>query len=1006
MSSAYLRDYTPIRDSIRTLLFGLVLAYAAFLLAWVALWWKEQGLIVDFLTYALIVAAFGSISLLLGNELARGLLHLVLRPYTRYLDSLLDMLAVYRSQVEWPGRKFLDLLRPTRLIEARREFLLLGLEASLPELTESTTALLDRLSSVLLVLEMEATEAERGDLIEIARRVRGYLYRLHNLIRIKRVILSIVRAGAPALVAFVLVKYVLSGPPLVTALNIIPELKSKIIEFFLIQDNSFFCTLPAAKGRLMTILGNLISQQTLAPFCDVPNDRDELGSTSNFALAYFASGRALTEFMYGLIILGGVPFWVYSIGQILYVATWGLAKRTTAALDDVLWMVFSWTAAGVIGITILMFALHQMNKPPPPLRASIAVMQYLMSPPEKSDKIKLIRELEPETLAPKEKADPNVKSREIKISRARDEITVDVDDPRVKSFPRGEDRKPDAAEESAGTCRYSIELQKLRKNPDAARPAPGTSDAVSAPAAANDTSTQAREPAVNAPLPTKASAPQPKNLFDLKQKDWKNFAKSYIDCKVGESGTTILRILCISWAIGMLVLLLRALCGRVLRQMAARTEQRYDDMAVELTNIFGTAILVAIGLGWILTVTLGGGDSGDSGGGGGGNSLLPFAILVAVAGTVMGIASRDLLLNFFAGVSLRIDKPFDVHERIVLENGAVCEVRAIGMRSTHFFNIIENTDIYIPNSELAQKTVVNLSRPDREYRRILTYWISDSHELNLRLADRLLLLSAYSVEGIDTPTIRDEFSEGAAFYRNRPGIAAEFAKLQDRYDECVNAIIKFHGRPEPIGDVVEQLCGQLTNHIAEITRTRNTRWDNTTGIANGEFIENLKEYVADLKRLGPDRVDDETLEINKRPVARTLARTYGISYNFYELAMCFYTLSASYPVVRADLEQLVLEILRAPSVRSTHVVSEDGSSGWKVELIVYAQLTEQSDEILHHLNLFNQRLLSAAELLPRQPPKYMPPDEEPRKPPDVPPGDRPRAIPAPREPADAPGGSK
>jgi hypothetical protein len=361
-------------------------------------------------------------------------------------------------------------------------------------------------------------------------------------------------------------------------------------------------------------------------------------------------------------------------------------------------------------------------------------------------------------------------------------------------------------------------------------------------------------------------------------------------------------------------------------------------------------------------VTLSGGDS-SGGSDSSGSALLPFAILVAVAGTVMGIASRDLLTNFFAGVSLRIDKPFDVHERIVLDNGTVCEVRAIGMRSTHFFNIIENTDIYIPNSELATKTVVNLSRPDREYRRILTYWISDSDPMNVQLADRLLLLGAYSVEGIDTPTIRDEVSEGAAFYRNRPGIAAEFAKLQDRYDECVNAIIKYHGSPQSIGDVVEDLCADLTVYISELTKTRNDRWNSRTGVTEPEFLGKLGRYVTAVREKSID-IDDEKAVENQEGVGSILRRTHSLSYKFYELAMCFYTLSASYPAVRADLEQLVLEILRAPSVRSSHVITDDGAGAWKLELIIYAQLTEQSDEILHHLNLFNQRVLKAANLLP------------------------------------------
>ena len=76
----------------------------------------------------------------------------------------------------------------------------------------------------------------------------------------------------------------------------------------------------------------------------------------------------------------------------------------------------------------------------------------------------------------------------------------------------------------------------------------------------------------------------------------------------------------------------------------------------------------------------------------------------------------------------------------------------------------------------------------------------------------------------------------------------------------------------------------------------------------------------------------------------------------YDLSAAFWTVGAHYPALRAELEPLTLEVLRSPTVRSSQVMAEDGSSVWEVELAIYAHLTEQSDAIIHDLNLTIQRL--------------------------------------------------
>jgi hypothetical protein len=174
-------------------------------------------------------------------------------------------------------------------------------------------------------------------------------------------------------------------------------------------------------------------------------------------------------------------------------------------------------------------------------------------------------------------------------------------------------------------------------------------------------------------------------------------------------------------------------------------------------------------------------------------------------------------------------------------------------------------------------------------------------------------------------------------------------------------MIKYHGSSIPVGDLVEDLCFDLTRIASALNKTRRERWDSRKGMTSEKFAKDLRTFLDEMRDKGTD------LDESDDPTGILLRQAHQLSYKFYELSTCFYTLSSSYPAVRADLEQLVLEILRAPSIRSNHVVSDDGTGVWKIDLIIYAQLTEQSDEILHHLNLFNQRVLQAARLLPAAP---------------------------------------
>ena len=404
------------------------------------------------------------------------------------------------------------------------------------------------------------------------------------------------------------------------------------------------------------------------------------------------------------------------------------------------------------------------------------------------------------------------------------------------------------------------------------------------------------------------------------------FASSHI----GPSGLLVLRASMIAGATVLSIVLLRTLCNRVMREVAERTRQKYDDMMVELARIFGTFILAALGFGWIFMVAFGGSggvlDQNATG------SLMPYAIIVGIAGGVLGIGSRQMLENFFAGVSLQVDRPFEPGERIVLEDGAVCEVRSVGMRSTHFYNISANADLYVPNTRLAQEVVSNLSRPDRQQRRILPIFARDGED-SLRQAEDLVLLAAFTVEGVDVPTILDEAIESGSFQKNRPGVVAEYFKLQEHYDECANAVMRLHGEVQGIGELVSTCARQVSADLARLRGEREQIWDARRGLPHEDLTSSGRADV------------DELCDTARR-----------IERGMYDLSACFWTLGASYPALRGDLEPLTLEVLRSPTVRSRHVLTSEGASAWELELSVYAHLTEQSDAVLHDLNLVIQQL--------------------------------------------------
>ncbi|MEO1429839.1 MAG: mechanosensitive ion channel family protein [Cyanobacteria bacterium J06633_8] len=78
---------------------------------------------------------------------------------------------------------------------------------------------------------------------------------------------------------------------------------------------------------------------------------------------------------------------------------------------------------------------------------------------------------------------------------------------------------------------------------------------------------------------------------------------------------------------------------------------------------------------------------------------------------VLGFALRDILANFFSGLVLLIDTPFQFGDVIAMPDTSLAVIKNIGLRVTKLYLVDSDSEIYIPNASLGSKDIVNLSRP-------------------------------------------------------------------------------------------------------------------------------------------------------------------------------------------------------------------------------------------------------------------------------------------------------
>ena len=119
---------------------------------------------------------------------------------------------------------------------------------------------------------------------------------------------------------------------------------------------------------------------------------------------------------------------------------------------------------------------------------------------------------------------------------------------------------------------------------------------------------------------------------------------------------------------------------------------------------------------------------------------------------VIGFAIKDILANFFSGVVLLIDTPFQFGDVLQLEDGSVGMLRRIGVRVTQLYMFDNHCNMYIPNSVLQGQNISNLSRPTSYYHYSTTIEVPLDYDLGLlkQVMEKIILAHPDTLGNLDT----------------------------------------------------------------------------------------------------------------------------------------------------------------------------------------------------------------------------------------------------------------
>ncbi|MCX8077328.1 MAG: mechanosensitive ion channel family protein [Geminocystis sp.] len=180
-----------------------------------------------------------------------------------------------------------------------------------------------------------------------------------------------------------------------------------------------------------------------------------------------------------------------------------------------------------------------------------------------------------------------------------------------------------------------------------------------------------------------------KFIFSLLDFSWQGLTLKFLNAA--------LIIVLSSWS----VTLLKQVLIYYLREYTKQTEVMWDDVLLPLVGAISPVIIFLVAAVFVLKNF--------------GVDLTGIWVALGGATFIIGFALKDILANFFSGIVLLIDTPFQFGDVLRLEDGTIGMLQRIGVRVTKLYLFNRHCEVYIPNSILQNQTITNLSRPTSYY---------------------------------------------------------------------------------------------------------------------------------------------------------------------------------------------------------------------------------------------------------------------------------------------------
>lgn len=178
-------------------------------------------------------------------------------------------------------------------------------------------------------------------------------------------------------------------------------------------------------------------------------------------------------------------------------------------------------------------------------------------------------------------------------------------------------------------------------------------------------------------------------------------------------------VILVSWFIFKLIKEIFVYYGE---KWAKKTESRIDDIIIPIINIFGTFTVILIALLIIFPIW--------------GVNITSVLVGAGVISLVIGLALQETLSNIFGGISLLVDAPFKTGDILVLPETKICQVKKIGIRTTELYFVDEDSTVYVPNKDLANTTIINITKPTVDLKTTIDFNVS--YDSDLMVAEKIM----------------------------------------------------------------------------------------------------------------------------------------------------------------------------------------------------------------------------------------------------------------------------